>query len=81
VKIKDGALHMPSRLSLSALAAIFGATVFYFLIYYNVLPVPENKAHPLTDAIVGVAALAVAIGWYRIFRRRPGGPTVAPGED
>ena len=72
---------MPSRLSLSALAAIFGATVFYFLIYYQILPVPENKAHPITDAIVAAAALAVAIGWYRIFQRRPDAIAAGTGED
>ena len=62
---------MPSRMSLSILAAFFGAAIFYFLVYYHVLPVAQNKSNPITDIIVAICGIAVAVGWIRIFRRRP----------
>lgn len=62
---------MPSRLSLSILGAVFGAVVFYFLMYYGVIPLKKADGHIVTDVIVGIAGLMVVVGWWRIFSRRP----------
>ena len=62
---------MPSRLPLSILGALFGSVVFYFLMYYGVIPLKKADGHIVTDVIVGIAGLMVAVGWWRIFSRRP----------
>ncbi len=66
---------MHSRVSLSLLAMVFGAAVLYVVEYYGLISLPEYKANLLNTLIVAFGGLCCVIGWFRIFRRRPGQPS------
>jgi cytochrome c biogenesis protein CcdA len=62
---------MPSRISLSILAFICGLAVMFVGGAYGVVTIPTAAADATTLIIVIVGLLAMAVGWIRIFARRP----------
>ena len=68
---------MHSRVSLSLLAFVCGAAVLYVVEFYGLVSVPKYEADIGTTVIVAFGGLCTVVGWIRIFRRRPQGPSDA----
>ncbi len=62
---------MPSRVSLSVLAFVCGLAIMFLGAVYGIIPIPNANPNLITTIIVLVGLLAVAVGWVRIFGRRP----------
>lgn len=62
---------MPSRISLSVLAFICGLAIMFIAAAYSVVSIPTAEVGATSLIAVLIGLLAVAVGWIRIFSRRP----------
>ncbi|MGB0747324.1 MAG: hypothetical protein ACPGO3_01135 [Magnetospiraceae bacterium] len=62
---------LPSRISLSILAAITGGSLSYLLIAWGVFPAPAQSLSTLANITGILSILMIAAGWITIFVRRP----------
>jgi len=62
---------MPSRISLSVLAFICGLAIMFIAAAYGVVGIPAAEVGTTSVIVVLIGMLAIAVGWIRIFLRRP----------
>jgi cytochrome c biogenesis protein CcdA len=62
---------MPSRISLSVLAFICGLAIMFIAAAYGVVRIPAAEVGTTSVIVVLIGMLAIAVGWIRIFMRRP----------
>ena len=62
---------MPSRISLSVLAFVCGLAVMFIAAAYGIVRIPIAEVGTVSLIVVLIGLLAVAVGWIRIFSRRP----------
>lgn len=63
---------LPSRVSLSLIAALSGIALTYRLIAWDLVPHPDVENSLLSNSVGIISMIALFIGWVLIFRRRPG---------
>ena len=68
---------MPSRISLSVLAFVCGLAVMFIAAAYGLVRIPMAEVGATSLIIVLVGLLAMAVGWIKIFSRRPARATEA----
>ena len=62
---------MPSRVSLSLLAFISGLVIMFVAAAYQLVDIPKASANTIGLILLFGGLIIMAIGWIRIFSRRP----------
>lgn len=63
--------RLPSRVSLSLLAAVTGASLAYLLIAWGILPAAAHRLSTFESAVGLLSIAMLAGGWISVFARRP----------